>query len=152
MRILLQWVRADYYNPVCQVIIKTTDPLIKPLKKIIRPVGRIDLASLTVYLVLVGAAVALWDPRAINAILVVKYSLLRALLTVFTFYTLIIFLGAILSWAQHGIRHPLVPLVHQLNEPILKPFRKYIRPIGGIDFSPLFAILAIQLLKRLIGL
>jgi YggT family protein len=152
MRILLQWVRADFYNPVCQVIIKSTDPVLKPVKRVLRPLGRIDTASLAVYLLLVGVTVALWDPRANDWLAIIQLTLMRAILTVLTLYTLLIFLGAILSWAHHGIRHPLIPLIHQLNAPILKPFRKYILPIGGIDFSPLFAILAIQLLKRLIGL
>jgi YggT family protein len=152
MRILLQWVRADFYNPVCQVIIKSTDPVLKPVKRVLRPLGRIDTASLAVYLLLVGVTVALWDPRASDWFAIIQLTLMRAILTVLTLYTLLIFLGAILSWAHHGIRHPLIPLIHQLNAPILKPFRKYILPIGGIDFSPLFAILAIQLLKRLIGL
>ena len=151
MRILLQWVKADFYNPVCQVIIKTTDPLIKPLKKLIRPIGHIDVAALILYLLLIGVTVTFWDPRATTSLLTVKLTLMRAVLTVLTLYTLLIFLGAILSWAQHGIRHPLIPLIHQLNAPVLRPFRKYILPIGGIDFSPLFAILAIQLFKRLIG-
>jgi len=152
MRILLQWVRADYYNPVCQVIIKTTDPVLKPMKRVFRPVGRVEPASVILYLLLVGTAVALWDPRAIGAWAIVQNTVMRAMLTLITLYTLLIFLGALLSWAQGGIRHPIVPLIHQLNEPVLKPFRKLIRPIGGIDLSPLFAILAIQFLKRLIGL
>ena len=152
MRILLQWVRADFYNPVCQVIIKTTDPLLKPMKMVLKPVGRIEPASLVLYLVLVGAPVVLWDPHAVNAWSIVVNTMMRAVLTVLTLYTLLIFLGAILSWADRGIRHPIVPLIRQLNAPVLMPFQKLIRPIGGIDLSPLFAILAIQLLKRLIGL
>lgn len=152
MRILLQWVRADYYNPVCQVIIKLTDPLLKPMKTIFKPVGRVEPASLVLYLLLVGTAVALWDPRAVDAWAIVSNTVMRAVHTVLTLYTLLIFLGAVLSWAGQGIRHPIVPLVHQLNAPVLRPFRKLIRPIGGIDLSPLFAILAIQFLKRLLGL
>ena len=152
MRILLQWVRADYYNPVCQVIIKTTDPLIKPMKMVLKPVGRIEPASLVLYVLLVGTAVVFWDPRAVDAWSIVRNTMMRAVLTVLTLYTLLIFLGALLSWANQGIRHPIVPVIRQLNAPVLKPFRKLIRPIGGIDFSPLFAILAIQLFKRLIGL
>jgi len=152
MRILLQWVKADYYNPVCQVIIKATDPVLKPMKQVLRPIGRLEPASPILYLLLVGAAVAFWDPRALTAWAVVENTVLRALLTLFTLYTLLIFLGALLSWANQGIAHPIVPLIHQLNEPVLKPFRRLIRPIGGLDLSPLFAILAIQFLKRLIGL
>ena len=152
MRILLQWVRADYYNPVCQIIIKTTDPLLKPMKKVFKPLGRVEPASVLLYLILVGVSVALWDPRAIDALSVVKHTLLRAVLSILTLYTLLIFLGAILSWANQGIRHPIIPIIHQLNTPVLKPFRRLLRPIGGFDLSPLFAILAIQFLKRLLGL
>ncbi len=152
MRILLQWVRADYYNPVCQVVIKATDPVLKPLKKLLRPVGRFEPGSLILYLLLIGTTVMFWDPRAVDALSIIANTLMRALLTVLTLYTLLIFLGAILSWADQGIRHPIVPLIHQLNAPVLRPFRKLIRPIGGMDLSPLFAILAIQFLKRLLGL
>ena len=152
MRILLQWVRADYYNPVCQVIIRTTDPVLKPMKQILRPRGQLDIAALLLYLLLIGTAVTFWDPRAVDAFSIATNTATRAVLTVLTLYTLLIFLGAILSWASQGIRHPIVPLIHQLNAPVLKPFQKLIRPVGGLDLSPLIAILAIQLLKRLLGL
>ena len=66
-------------------------------------------------------------------------------------YFFLILAVVILSWLGGRVQHPIVPLTYQLTEPVLRPFRKLIPPIGGIDLSPLFAIIAIRFLILLLG-
>ncbi|MEM1080002.1 MAG: YggT family protein, partial [Pseudomonadota bacterium] len=64
----------------------------------------------------------------------------------------LILIEVILSWVGGALRHPIIPLIYQLTQPVLAPIRRLIPPIGGIDLSPLFAIIGIQFFMILIGL
>jgi YggT family protein len=68
------------------------------------------------------------------------------------FYMIMILIGVILSWVGQGVRHPLIPLVYQLVDPVLAPIRRVLPDLGGIDLSPLVAIIGIQFLIILLGL
>ena len=67
-------------------------------------------------------------------------------------YFFLIIVMVILSWFGGRVRHPVIPLVYQLTDPVLKPFRKFIPAIAGIDLSPLFALIAIRFLLLLLRL
>ena len=79
------------------------------------------------------------------------FSLMKLAATVLMTYFFLIIGSVILSWVGARMRHPVVPLVYQLTEPVLRPFRKIIPPIAGIDLSPLFALITIRFLLLLIG-
>ncbi|MEE8434582.1 MAG: YggT family protein [bacterium] len=64
--------------------------------------------------------------------------------------TLLLIAGALISWVQPNPSHPVVRLLSRLTEPILSPIRKLLPPMGGMDFSPLIAIIAIQFLVRIL--
>ena len=154
LRLLLQWVRADFYNPVCQFLVKVTNPVLVPLRRVIPSIGRLDTASIVLMVVLETAAVWIlslmstlsWTPAQIS--LVAAISLVAMLL--WTFFILIIAM-VILSWVGQRFHHPIVPLIYQLTDPVLRPIRKVIPPISGIDLSPLFALIIIRFLLILIG-
>jgi YggT family protein len=154
LRLLLQWVRADFYNPVCQFLVKVTNPVLVPLRRVIPSIGRLDTASIVLMVVLETAAVWIlslmstlsWTPAQI--LLVAAISLVAMLL--WTFFILIIAM-VILSWVGQRFHHPIVPLIYQLTDPVLRPIRKVIPPISGIDLSPLFALIVIRFLLILIG-
>ena len=154
LRLLLQWVRADFYNPVCQFLVKVTNPVLVPLRRVIPSIGRLDTASIVLMVVLETAAVWIlslmstlsWTPAQIS--LVAAISLVAMLL--WTFFILIIAM-VILSWVGQRFHHPIVPLIYQLTDPVLRPIRKVIPPISGIDLSPLFALIVIRFLLILIG-
>ena len=76
---------------------------------------------------------------------------MKLVMTVLTTYFFLIIISVILSWVGARLRHPAIPLVFQLTEPVLRPFRKFIPPIAGIDLSPLFALIAIRFLILLLG-
>ncbi len=154
LRVLLEAFRADYYNPVCQALIKVTDPLVKPLSKILPRVGSVSLAGiawlyiLEVLLLVILAAIGGWAMGWSVLLLLAALRLLRMLLVL---YLVLIIVGVILSWVGQGFRHPIVPLIYQLTEPVLAPIRRILPPLGGFDLSPLLAIIAIQFLIILLG-
>lgn len=154
LRLLLQWVRADFYNPVCQFLVKITNPVLVPMRRVIPSIGRLDTASVVLMYVLECVSVwflSLWSPLdwgAPEIALFAAVSLVAMLL--WTWFILIIAM-VILSWVGRNFHHPIVPLIYQLTEPVLKPIRKVIPPISGIDLSPLFALVIIRFLLLLIG-
>lgn len=154
LRVLLEALRADYYNPVCQALIKVTDPLVKPLSRLIPNVGSLSLAGLVVLyvleiiLLLILAALGGWSLEVPVLLLLGVLRLVRMLLVL---YLVMIIVSVILSWVGQGFRHPIVPLVYQLTEPVLAPIRRVLPPLGGFDLSPLVAIIVIQFLIILLG-
>ncbi len=155
LRILLEAVRADFYNPVVQILTRLTDPLVRPLARVVPKIGRINSAAvLVLYLIqLFGLFLVLVvsgrtpDPFVLS--LLALRELMRLLLTL---YMILIIVGVILSWVGHNVRHPIVPLVFQLVDPVLAPIRRVLPALGGIDLSPLVAIIGIQFLIILLGL
>lgn len=154
LRLLLQWVKADFYNPICQFLIRVTNPLLVPLRRVIPSIGRLDTASLVLMLLLEIAGVWLVTqiaPVTMQPGQLLIYSLLKLLATLLMMYFVLIIAHVILSWVGRGAQHPIIPLIYQLTEPVLRPFRKAIPPIAGIDLSPLFALIAVRFLLLLIG-
>jgi len=154
LRLLLQWVRADFYNPVVQFLVTLTNPPLLRLRRFIPSIGRLDTASLVLALTL--QVLGVWIVSAISpsgarwpGILVFAVS--KLLMTVLLLYFFLIIVAVILSWVGARARHPVVPLVFQLTEPVLQPIRRVIPPIGGMDLSPLFALIAIRFLLLLLG-
>lgn len=153
-RLLLQWVRADFYNPVCQFLVKVTNPVIVPMRRVIPSIRKLDTAS--VVLILALEVFSVWiasrisvSPLGFEQILV--FSLRKLSATILMTYFFLIIAAVILSWVGARMRHPVIPLVYQLTEPVLAPFRKIIPPIAGIDLSPLFALITIRFLLLLVG-
>jgi YggT family protein len=154
LRVLLEAIGADYYNPVCQALIKVTDPVVRPLGKILPRVGKLSLAGLValyilqvISLILIGL-ISGWqlDPLVIGLLAMLR--LVRMLLVL---YLVLIIIGVILSWVGQGFRHPIVPLIFQLTEPVLAPIRRVMPSLGGFDLSPLIALILIQFLILLLG-
>lgn len=154
LRLLLQWVKADFYNPLSQFLVKLTNPPLLPLRRVVPSIGRLDTAS--VLLMLLLEILGVWLVAQIGSLPIswpqlLVFSVTKLLMTVLMTYFFLIIVSVILSWLGQGIRHPFVPLVYQLTEPVLRPFRKVIPPIAGIDLSPLFALIAIRFLILLLG-
>jgi YggT family protein len=154
LRLLLQWVRADFYNPVCQFLIKATNPVLVPLRRVIPAVGRLDTASVVLMLGLEFFSVWIVSRIASSPLSlagIALFSVTKLLATLLITYFFLIIANVILSWVAGRARHPVVPLVYQLTEPVLRPFRRFIPPIAGLDLSPVFALIAIRFLLLLLG-
>ncbi len=158
LRVVLQLVRADFYNPLSQFVVKATQPLLLPLRRIVPGLGGIDFASLVLAL-LVHMALSLAvlliagasSAELVSALPILALWCLISLASLFVkifFFALII--SVILSWVAQGSRHPAVELVHQVCEPVLSPIRRFIPDLGGIDISPIFAFLALNLLDKFV--
>jgi YggT family protein len=149
MRLLLQVARADFYNPICQFVVKVTDPLVRPLRRIIPGLAGIDLATLVLALiiqfitinllyVLLGGAV----PNPISALI---WSLIGIAATIVKIYFFGILASIIFSWIAPGSQHPALALLHQINEPVMAPVRKILPPMGGLDLSPILVFIALNI-------
>ncbi|MGG7672140.1 YggT family protein [Pseudomonas sp. WC2] len=154
LRFVLQLVRANFYNPLCQFIVKATQPLLKPLRRIIPSVFGLDMSSLVlailVQLALMALTLLLTYGTTGNPLQLFIWSLIgvTALFLKIFFFALII--SVILSWVAPGSHNPGAELVNQICEPALAPFRKILPNLGGLDLSPVFAFLALKLIDMLV--
>jgi YggT family protein len=154
LRLLMQLTRADFRNPVARAIVKLTDGVILPLRRLLPPLRLIDTASVAAILVVTIAKICLLQlisiglvPGAsVTAILVVRDIVDLVLRT----YLYSLFLHAILSFVAQGNYSPAQSILASICNPVLKPFRKYIPAIAGLDLSPLWAMIAIQALRIMV--
>lgn len=156
LRFILQLVRADFYNPLSQFIVRATHPLLKPMRRVIPSLGSLDLSSLIlaiiVQLLLMAIVVVLMTgsmpaefllPMLVWSILAITSLFLKIF-----FFALII--SVILSWVAPASHNPAAQLVQQICEPFLAPFRRLLPNLGGLDISPIFAFMAINLIDRFV--
>jgi YggT family protein len=154
VRLVLQWARADFRNPIAQAIVRLTNPVILPLRRVLPPVGKVDTASVVAVLLVAAVEVAavfalrgLGVPPAHVWLRAVALEILRSALWTY-FYA--IFLYALLSLIAPTGYSPLQSLLASICEPVLRPFRRLIPAIAGIDLSPLWAGIALQALLILL--
>ena len=155
LRVVLQLARADFRNPLAQAVLSLTNWLVMPLRRLLPPVGRLDTASLVALLVVqFVATLVLFRLRTgvLYPFVPLAAEALRALaLSTLLLYTVLIFVYALLSFIAQGTRSPATALLAALCEPVLGPLRRVLPVLGGIDFSPLVAIVGLQALRILIA-
>ncbi len=152
LRFLLQWTRANFYNPVSQFIVKATQPPLAPLRRIIPGFGGVDLAAAVFMFAL--KFIELWliygllgiTPQVGGLAILTIAELLGLLVNVFIVSILI---QVIISWVNPGMSNPIMGLLHSLNEPLLAPARRLIPPISGFDLSPIAVFIFLQLVSIL---
>lgn len=147
LRFWLPWLRADFRNPISQGILRLTSPLVIPVRRLVPSIGRLDTAT-----VIVAFALQYLTILAISAILgkvagfapIALMSLIELLILTLRLFTFAIFIHIILSWIAPGTYNPATAFISMLVEPVLRPFRQVIPALGGLDISPIFAIIALQ--------
>jgi YggT family protein len=153
IRFLLQWARADFYNPISQFVVKLTSPVLRPLRQVIPGYAGMDLAALFLAWLLKSIELGL-----LVVVLGLNTSLFMALgwavpaiielfLNIFLFAILI---RVILSWVNPDPYNPAVALLTRITDPIMRPAQRLIKPIGGIDLSPMAVIIGLVLLEMLL--
>lgn len=153
LRFLLAAVRADFYNPVSQFLVRVTNPVLQPLRRVIPSIGKLDTSAVVVMLALqmlsfVVIALLRGGQLSVPALLILSTAeLIGLFLNVLLFSILV---QVIISWVNPGTYNPAISLLYSLTEPVLRPCRRLIPPISGIDLSPLVALIAIQLIKMLL--
>lgn len=155
LRILLQIVRADFYNPISQLIWRITRVPADQLRPLLPRLQRVDLASIVVLIALALAYVPVIDwllnqSRGIASIIMLGG--LKILWLLINLYTFTLFVQAILSWIGPGVNNPASNILWSLNEPLLRRVRRFLPQLAGLDISPLAVLLALQVLSQLLGL
>jgi len=156
-RFLLQLVRADFYNPLSQFVVKATNPVLMPLRKLVPGYGGMDVAALISIVVLVIAKLVIFNILVFGSLrfgpldlLLVSVREIARLLLNYLFWAII--LRIILSWVSPDPRNPVTLVVGQITEPVMAPARKLLPAMGGLDLSPILILLAIQFIQILLGL
>lgn len=162
VRFVMQVVHADYYNPLAQAVVKITDPLLVPMRRLIPSIKRYDTASLVlVFAILLlkimvfkvmslGGVPALGQVANVSNLPIVKMILLSLLDVVHLFFNVFIYaliIQAILSWIPGAGGNPVQSLVSSISEPVLRPLRNLIPPLGGIDLTVFFTIIGLFALR-----
>jgi len=151
LRFLLQLVRADFYNPISQFLVKVTNPLVIPMRRLIPGLGGLDLSSLLLAVLLQLAGIILL--LLINGLglpgvfTLLVWSLLGVLGLLVNIYFFALLGMIILSWVAAGSRHPAIYLLYQITEPVMAPFRKVLPAMGGLDFSPILVFILINIIQ-----
>jgi YggT family protein len=153
LRFLLQWCAADFYNPISQFLVKATHPPLRFLRRFVPAVGRIDTSSLVLVLslqMLADFSILLLKGVAIGIGALTILSLTQLISLLINIFIYAVFARAILSWINPGTFNAASSILYSLTEPMLNLCRKFIPDMGGIDLSPLAALMLLQLAKMVI--
>jgi YggT family protein len=153
LRFLLQWCGADFYNPISQFLVKITHPPLKVLRRFVPSIGRIDTSSLVLVLalqMLADFSILLLKGVTINIGALTILSLTQLISLLINVFVFAVFARAILSWLNPGTFSAAASILTTLTEPLLDICRKVIPNLGGMDLSPLAALLLLQLAKMVI--
>jgi len=154
LRFLFQLLRMDFYNPVSQAIVKVTNPPLRALRRVVPSIGKIDTSSIILMLtlqylsfvlimIIIGAQ---FLPLALLFLSIIE--LINHAFNIFIFSIIIL---AVLSWISSPYQqNPIAPLLEQLTRPVMRPARRLIPPMGGVDFSPMIALIALFFFKMLL--
>ena len=156
LRLIMQIVRANFRNPFAEAILRLTNPLIMPLRRILPPMGKIDTA--TVVAILLFAIfkelllALLFGSGPLSPLLWALIVLRKLVLAVLWLYVVMIFFYGIAGFLMQGGSSPIYEVLAYVCDPLLNRIRKIIPSIvAGLDLSFLWAIIALQALIILIG-
>jgi YggT family protein len=146
IRFLLAWARADFYNPLSQLLVKITNPILVPLRRIVPPLGKIDSAAviLAVLLIMIKTTLLLvLQGGNIPGLFLIWYAFIELLKLVIWIYIIAMLLLAVMSWVGNSHGNPMASLLSSLTRPILNPIRKVMPNTGMLDLSPMVATIGL---------
>ncbi|MBZ2170354.1 MULTISPECIES: YggT family protein [Marinobacter] len=156
LRFLLQLARADFYNPISQFVVKATNPLLRPLRRIIPGWGGVDgaalvlailIQALTFFLILIAMNGGI---PAINPLTLLVWAFLNVLDLIVKIYFWSVIAVVVVSWIAPGSSHPAIQLVAQITEPVIRPIRNIMPSMGGLDLSPILVFLILNVVSVVI--
>ncbi|MBI2993552.1 MAG: YggT family protein [Gammaproteobacteria bacterium] len=154
LRFLLQYVRADFYNPVSQFVVALTNPPLRPLRRLIPGYRGIDWPCLVLMLILKIIELSLlglvYSGRLLAPAGLFVLSIAELLNLVVYIFIFAVLIQVVLSWVNPDAYNPVTVIVHRLTDPLLRPARRLVPPVGGLDFSPIVVLIALQLVVILI--
>jgi YggT family protein len=153
LRFLLQCVRADFYNPLVQFLVRITNMPLLPVRQVIPGYRGWDLASIVLAFALQSIEVLLItlllgrDASISSLVLLSVAELLKLLINIYLWSVVI---EAILSWFNPDPFHPAARLLAQLTSPLLQPARRLLPPVSGVDLAPMLVIVALIFISLLL--
>ncbi len=155
LRTMMQIARVDFYNPISQAIVKISNPLLMPLRRVIPGFGGLDLAGIVlaflVQLIAITLLLKMGGYSLQNPANMVAWAGLGIISLLLNIYLFSVLASIIVSWVAPQSSHPAILLLHQFTEPVLAPFRKLLPALGGLDLSPIFLFLTINVCQILLG-
>ena len=154
VRFMLQLVKADFYNPLAQAVVKLTQPFVVALQKLMPRTGRLSLPTLAlavlVQLQLIVAVLLIVGFNLPNPVILLMWSVIGVASQTLDLLFFAVLAGIVLSWLAPQTRHPGAHLLHQFTEPVMAPVRRMLPNIGGLDFSPILVFIMINLVDELV--
>ena len=153
LRFLLQLVRADFYNPISQFLVAVTNPPLRLLRRVIPGWQGVDVAAIVLMVALQllnGLILVALHGKSVALATLVFWSVTQLLGLVFDVFIFAIIIQVLISWINPGLHNPFNTLLYSLTEPLLRPARRLIPPISGIDLSPLAVLILLQMLRILV--
>ena len=153
MRGVLHTSRVNFYNPISQLIVRLTNPLLAPFRNFLPAAGRVDwavvvLAVLVQSLILLAITVIAGDSWAAPGLpVLLVWGVIGVLGLLINLYFFILIAMIIISWVAPGSRHPAIELIWQVSEPVMAPVRSLLPNMGGIDFSPILLFIIINVVQ-----
>ena len=153
IRMLLGLTRADFYNPFSQFILTVTNPVLTPLRKFIPSISGIDTSAIVLILILKFVELVLRNfligkqVLLSSLILPTIVEVLHQVLNVFIFAIIILVIISWVSPQMHSQSNPITPILRSITEPLIRPARKLIPPVGIFDLSTFVVLLAIYCIK-----
>ncbi|MFB1015477.1 MAG: YggT family protein [Alteromonadaceae bacterium] len=149
MRVWLQLVKADFYNPLSQFIVKASNPLVIPLRKVIPGFGGIDLATVLLAFIVATAkfvSITLLSGGELEIVISLYIGLIILIKQIGFLIFIIMLAMALMSWVVQGY-NPTQMVFNQLTEPFLRPIQRIVPSIGGLDLSVLIAFLLLNVIN-----
>ena len=155
LRLLLPLFGADFRNPIAQAIFRLTSPAVVPLRRIVPPIGRIDTATVIVafivqYITIVVLLMIMGMLEQASFTQIALTAIVNLVLLVLNLFIFAILIRVILSWISPGGYNPILALIHSLTDPVLRPFQRLLPAMGGLDLSPLFAMILLTALRIIV--
>ncbi len=155
LRLLFQLVRTEFRNPLVQALVRLTNPLILPLRRILPAAGRVDTASVVAVLLVQLLATAVLTLLAGFGLPGPVALLLRSMLaladTTLSLYVVAIIGYVLLSWVAPDGYNPAARVLGDLVTPLLRPLRRALPTLGGLDLSPLVALMLLTVLQMILN-
>ena len=153
LRFILGAVRADFYNPVSQFLVRITNPLLVPMRRVIPSFRQYDTSALLLMLILqVVSLVIIFMLRGTSVpfVTLLLAAVGELVILAFNVFIFAIVIQVILSWINPGTYNPVNALLYNITRPVMGPIQRLIPPVSGIDLSPLVALIGLQVLKMLV--
>tara|TARA_B100001094_G_C17983271_1_gene696302 strand:- start:414 stop:923 length:510 start_codon:yes stop_codon:yes gene_type:complete len=145
--------RVNFFNPLSQLVVRLTNPLLSPLRTLLPATGRVDWATWVLaiaiqVMILVAIALIAGERWALpDPLVLLLWGVVGVLGLLVNFYFFALIAMIVVSWIAPGSRHPAIELIWQISEPVMAPFRALLPNMGGIDFSPILVFVTLNVLQ-----